>query len=111
MAKEKVSCFLSNRPGEINELVKFFGCIEGIESAFSIEFAGGVESGVPKFLSEAQDDGTEDEYLAKYDGAVTEYLVRLENGTVLDTRKFPCRLDFVYNENYRYDGVEMITGM
>ena len=111
MAKEKVSCFLSNSRGEIKELVKFFECIEGIEFAFNLEFAGGVEEGVPKFLSVAQANGTEDDYLEKYDGEVIEYFVRLENGTVLDTRKKPCRLDFAYNENYRHEGAEMITNM
>lgn len=103
--KEKVSFYLTNAQGELDAMARFFGNIEEIERIFSIEFAGGIENGVPLFYSKVQ----EDVYLSKYDGEVVEYMILVGGNKVVDARVKTCRFDITYDPDYRHNGSDKFS--
>lgn len=112
--KEKLSFVLTNNYTDHEDMVRVLGCIENVEHEFKIEFAAGVEyDGENKKLLFASDylfTDKEDEFLDKYDGMVVEQYFRDKNTQkVYDLNEAGCRLDIMYDSDYRYNGTEQFS--
>ena len=105
--KEKVSFYFTKHINELNGLAKFFGCVETAESAFGIEFAAGIEGDNPVFLSDFFECGkSNDPLFEKYDGEVVAHIFRIGKEKIIDTHSTGCRLDIMYDCDYREKGTE-----
>lgn len=110
--KEKLSFELNNTTySDYDQLVRTLGCIEDVEHKFGIEFASGVEyEGENRKILFASDylfTDKEDEFLNKYDGMVVEHYFRdKKTKQVYDLNEGGCRLDIMYDSDYRYNGTE-----
>lgn len=109
--KEKLSFVLSNYNSDLESLVRTIGCYENVESVFGIEFAAGIEEveGQQKiiFASDYLFTDKEDEFLDKYDGmVVSEYFRDKESKKIFNLNETGCRLDIMYDNEYRYTGSE-----
>lgn len=112
--KEKLSFVLSNYNSDLDSLVNTIGCYEDVESVFGIEFAAGIEevNGQQKiiFASDYLFTDQEDQFLDKYDGMVVEqYFRHKDTKKLYNLNETGCRLDIMYDSDYRYNGSEQFS--
>ena len=101
--KQNLSYFITRHGSEISELKNLIGSYEEIENVFGIEFACGIEDGVPIFLSDIADTN-DDPRLKLYDGLVVEHIFRREDEVVYDAHAKGCRFVVTYDEEHRVSG-------